>query len=147
MSTEGGTSTIPVIVCSVLHEPQMALARGAAAYLQKPISPDQLRDRARRLPHATSPLPVLGLTQRAHIPAGATVLVAPASVRGWKAVDSPYRATGSASAGVGSLWKVKPAGPASTRTWSPSPNSPASKLRLKPFSSWRWISRRSGRAP
>lgn len=36
------TLDIPVIVCSVLHEPQMATALGAAAYLQKPVSQAQL---------------------------------------------------------------------------------------------------------
>lgn len=35
------TRTIPVIVCSVLDEPEVALSLGAAAYLQKPI--DQRR--------------------------------------------------------------------------------------------------------
>jgi len=36
------TRTIPVIVCSVLDEPEVALSLGAAAYLQKPIDQRQL---------------------------------------------------------------------------------------------------------
>ncbi len=36
------TQDIPVIVCSVLNEPQMATALGASAYLQKPVSQGQL---------------------------------------------------------------------------------------------------------
>jgi CheY-like chemotaxis protein len=36
------TLDIPVIICSVLNEPGMATALGASAYLQKPVSQDQL---------------------------------------------------------------------------------------------------------
>ncbi len=36
------THDIPVVICSVLHEPDVAIALGAAAYLRKPISQFQL---------------------------------------------------------------------------------------------------------
>jgi CheY-like chemotaxis protein len=36
------TMDIPAIICSVLNEPRMATALGAAAYLQKPVSQSQL---------------------------------------------------------------------------------------------------------
>jgi CheY-like chemotaxis protein len=37
------TATIPVVVCSVLREPQLALALGAKAYLKKPVERLQLQ--------------------------------------------------------------------------------------------------------
>lgn len=37
------TATIPVVVCSILPEPSLALALGAVAYLPKPINPLALR--------------------------------------------------------------------------------------------------------
>lgn len=38
------TQRIPVVICSVLHEPQLALDLGASAYLAKPVSqPDLIR--------------------------------------------------------------------------------------------------------
>ncbi|MCL4508626.1 MAG: response regulator [Chloroflexi bacterium] len=36
------TAHTPVVVCSVLHEPEIALTLGAAGYLQKPVSQEQL---------------------------------------------------------------------------------------------------------
>jgi CheY-like chemotaxis protein len=38
LKAEPATRTIPVVVCSVLHEPQVARALGAAGYLRKPIT-------------------------------------------------------------------------------------------------------------
>lgn len=37
-----GTRNIPVGVCSVLHEPDIAISLGATSYLSKPISQNQL---------------------------------------------------------------------------------------------------------
>lgn len=48
------TCRIPVVICSVLTQPQLALTLGAAAYLAKPVSQAQLLDTLRtltRLPH------------------------------------------------------------------------------------------------
>jgi CheY-like chemotaxis protein len=42
------TQHIPVIVCSVLNEPQLALAMGASDYLTKPVSQFELLDVLRR---------------------------------------------------------------------------------------------------
>ena len=42
LKTTPATQDIPVIVCSVLAEPEVAATLGAAAYLRKPISQDQL---------------------------------------------------------------------------------------------------------
>ncbi|MCC6627294.1 MAG: response regulator [Chloroflexi bacterium] len=39
---QAATLAIPVIICSVLQEPDMALALGATAYLQKPVDQTQL---------------------------------------------------------------------------------------------------------
>lgn len=36
------TREIPVVICSVLDEPAVAIALGAAVYLQKPIDQDRL---------------------------------------------------------------------------------------------------------
>lgn len=44
------TRSIPVIICSILEDPELALALGAAAYLQKPISQAELLGVLRRLP-------------------------------------------------------------------------------------------------
>jgi len=43
------TKGIPVLICSVLDEPQVALALGASAYLKKPFSQAQLLDVLSRL--------------------------------------------------------------------------------------------------
>lgn len=40
---------VPVVICSVLHEPETALALGAAAYLHKPIDRERLVETLRRL--------------------------------------------------------------------------------------------------
>jgi CheY-like chemotaxis protein len=44
------TQAIPVIICSVLEDPELARSLGAAAYLQKPISQTTLLDALDRLP-------------------------------------------------------------------------------------------------
>lgn len=43
------TERIPVVVCSVLHQEELALALGAAAYLAKPVSRDELLATLRRV--------------------------------------------------------------------------------------------------
>jgi CheY-like chemotaxis protein len=42
LKRNSATQGIPVIVCSVLHESQIAISLGAAAYLHKPIKQEQL---------------------------------------------------------------------------------------------------------
>ncbi|MHB0877089.1 MAG: ATP-binding response regulator [Anaerolineae bacterium] len=42
------TSRIPVVVCSVVDDPDLARALGARAYLTKPVSQDSLRDALRQ---------------------------------------------------------------------------------------------------
>lgn len=42
LKTDHDTRDIPVIICSVLNEPQLALELGAAAYLQKPVTQQAL---------------------------------------------------------------------------------------------------------
>jgi CheY-like chemotaxis protein len=37
LKTTPETAHIPVVVCSVLHEPELALAMGASDYLTKPV--------------------------------------------------------------------------------------------------------------
>jgi CheY-like chemotaxis protein len=44
LKTAPETHAIPVVVCSVLYEPDVAVALGAAAYLKKPITQRQLLD-------------------------------------------------------------------------------------------------------
>ncbi len=44
------TCSIPVIICSVLEDPELAHSLGAAAYLQKPVSQTALLDTLSRLP-------------------------------------------------------------------------------------------------
>ena len=46
------TRSIPVIICSVLEDPELARSLGAVAYLQKPISQADLLDVLSRLPDA-----------------------------------------------------------------------------------------------
>lgn len=47
------TSRIPVVVCSVVDDPDLARALGARAYLTKPVSQDSLRDTLRQCLPAT----------------------------------------------------------------------------------------------
>lgn len=42
LKADGMTREIPVVVCSVLNEPQLALSLGAAAYLAKPVTQQAL---------------------------------------------------------------------------------------------------------
>jgi CheY-like chemotaxis protein len=49
LKTAPTTRDIPVIVCSVLKEPQVALSLGAAAYLHKPVTQQQLVSALTRL--------------------------------------------------------------------------------------------------
>jgi CheY-like chemotaxis protein len=42
LKTTPETRDIPVIICSVLNEPEVATSLGATAYLHKPISQQQL---------------------------------------------------------------------------------------------------------
>jgi DNA-binding response OmpR family regulator len=58
LKADARTSHVPVIVCSVLNEPDIALSLGASAYLQKPVTRQQLIDTLR------------GLLSRADSPAG-----------------------------------------------------------------------------
>lgn len=44
------TRGIPVIVCSVLEDPQLARSLGARAYLQKPVSQSELLSTLESLP-------------------------------------------------------------------------------------------------
>ena len=47
------TADVPVLVCSVLQEASLARALGAAGFIAKPVSPQQLRaalDQCRRPP-------------------------------------------------------------------------------------------------
>ena len=58
LSLKAGVETrdIPIIICSVLNEPEMALALGAAAYIPKPvIQGDLLRALAPWAEAGTSP--------------------------------------------------------------------------------------------
>jgi CheY-like chemotaxis protein len=42
LKRDRGTREIPVVLCSVLDEPRLALSLGAAGYLHKPIDQGQL---------------------------------------------------------------------------------------------------------
>jgi CheY-like chemotaxis protein len=42
------TRHLPVIICSVLHEPQLAQAMGASGYVTKPVSQDRLLETLRQ---------------------------------------------------------------------------------------------------
>jgi len=42
LKTSPETSRLPVVICSVLHEPQLAQAMGASGYVTKPVSQDRL---------------------------------------------------------------------------------------------------------
>jgi CheY-like chemotaxis protein len=50
LKSDPATRSIPVIICSVLEDPQLARSLGAVAYLQKPISQADLLDVLSRLP-------------------------------------------------------------------------------------------------
>ncbi|MCD6518534.1 MAG: response regulator [Anaerolineae bacterium] len=47
------TAHIPVVICSVLSQPQLALTLGAAAVLQKPVEPERLLSEVRALLQGT----------------------------------------------------------------------------------------------
>ncbi|HEY8743189.1 MAG TPA: response regulator, partial [Chloroflexota bacterium] len=61
LKTAPETQDIPVAVCSVLYEPDVALALGATAYLRKPISQRQLLKWLGSLPTATGNTSVGGM--------------------------------------------------------------------------------------
>jgi CheY-like chemotaxis protein len=42
------TASIPVVICSILHQPQLALSLGAAGYLRKPVTQEMLREALHR---------------------------------------------------------------------------------------------------
>jgi len=42
LKADPSTRDIPIIICSVLHEPEIALSLGAAAYLPKPVTEQSL---------------------------------------------------------------------------------------------------------
>jgi CheY-like chemotaxis protein len=48
LKTTPETKHIPVIICSVLHEPQLAQAMGASGYVTKPVSQERLVETLRR---------------------------------------------------------------------------------------------------
>ena len=48
LKTAPETKHIPVIICSVLHEPQMAQAMGASGYVTKPVGQEKLLETLRR---------------------------------------------------------------------------------------------------
>jgi CheY-like chemotaxis protein len=48
LKTAPKTQDIPVIICSVLHEPQLAQAMGASGYVTKPVSQEKLLATLRR---------------------------------------------------------------------------------------------------
>ena len=50
LKSDPATRSIPVIICSVLEDPELAHSLGAAAYLQKPISQAALLDVLGELP-------------------------------------------------------------------------------------------------
>jgi CheY-like chemotaxis protein len=52
LKSDPSTQSIPVIICSVLEDPELARSLGAAAYLQKPISQTELLDALDKLPGA-----------------------------------------------------------------------------------------------
>jgi CheY-like chemotaxis protein len=49
------SARIPVIICSVLKEPELALSLGADAYLKKPVERLALQEQVERLLHSTAP--------------------------------------------------------------------------------------------
>ncbi|HRW11097.1 MAG TPA: response regulator, partial [Caldilineaceae bacterium] len=56
LKATAATATIPVVICSVLNEPQLAQSLGAAAYLPKPVTQRALLQQlARWWPTAASP--------------------------------------------------------------------------------------------
>jgi len=42
------TADIPVVICSILDQPQLALSLGAVGYLRKPVTPASLREALQR---------------------------------------------------------------------------------------------------
>ena len=48
LQENSSTAEIPVVICSVLSQPQLALALGAKEVLQKPISREELLATVRR---------------------------------------------------------------------------------------------------
>jgi CheY-like chemotaxis protein/anti-sigma regulatory factor (Ser/Thr protein kinase) len=78
LKTEPRTQPIPVVIVSVIDEPAQGLAQGAAAYLVKPISREQVQTTVRRV-IATQPLPAPASvvpTQHVALDAGPLLLLA-----------------------------------------------------------------------
>jgi CheY-like chemotaxis protein len=50
LKSDSVTQAIPVIICSVLEDPELARSLGATAYLQKPVSQAELLDALNKLP-------------------------------------------------------------------------------------------------
>jgi CheY-like chemotaxis protein len=66
LKTAPETQDIPVIICSVLHEPQLAQAMGASGYVTKPVSQEQLLETLR--PWLVPLSQSAGLANRAVVP-------------------------------------------------------------------------------
>jgi len=77
LKTEPHTRAIPVVIVSVIDEPAQGLAQGAAAYLAKPISREQLQTALRQaIPRQQWPSPAAAGPQTAAPDSGPLLLLA-----------------------------------------------------------------------
>jgi len=77
LKTEPQTRAIPVVIVSVIDEPAQGLAQGAAAYLAKPISREQLQTALRQaIPRQQWPSPAAAGPQTAAPDSGPLLLLA-----------------------------------------------------------------------